>query len=104
MVPPKAPVYSYHCTIFGFAANTFPRFSQGQVSCQCRCKNSHEHQKAMKAKEIVTLCRSDFFTHCHTPKTQLIKKELSTMAAIEPGGVLFQIHQVTPTFHINKAG
>ena len=26
------------------------------------------------------------------------------MVATEPGGVLFQIHQVTPAFHIKNAG
>lgn len=104
MVPPKVPVYSYHCMIFGLAANTFPRFSQGQLICQCRCKNSHEHQKAMKVSGIIILGRLHFFIRCHAPNTQLIKNAFNTMAATDPGGVLFQIHHVTPTFHIKNAG
>jgi hypothetical protein len=58
----------------------------------------------MNANGIVIFGRFDFFTQCHTPNTQLINKEFNTIAATDPGGVLFQIHQVTPTFHIKNAG
>ena len=103
MVPPKVPVYSYHCIHLGFAANTFPRFSQGQVICQFKCKNSHEHQNAMKANGIVILGKLHFLIQCHAPNTQLMKKAFKIMAAMAPGIVLFHIHQVTPTFHIRNA-
>ena len=30
-VPPRTPVYSYHCTMLGKVANTFPNVNQGQA-------------------------------------------------------------------------
>ena len=48
--PPKTPVNSYHWTISGLVANTFPKVSQGQASSQCKCKYSILIQKKIKAK------------------------------------------------------
>jgi hypothetical protein len=47
--------------------------------------------------------RFNFLTPCHIPNTQLMRKVFIKMAATAPGGVLFQIHQVVPTFHIKNA-
>src|SRR5690606_3359284 len=47
-VPPKAPVYSYHCTQLWVTAKTFPRFSQGQENSQFRWSFSNTIQMLIK--------------------------------------------------------
>src|SRR5687768_11030286 len=54
-VPPPVPVYSYHCTQSGCDANTLPRLSQGQLSCQFKWMYSKAIQKQINEKYPVVL-------------------------------------------------
>ena len=48
-VPPKIPVYSYHCTRSGTFAKTLPKISHGQERSLFKCKYSKANQQTTKA-------------------------------------------------------
>ena len=61
-LPPKVPVYSYHCINEISFANTFPKFNQGHENSQPKCnfsKLSHSTTKneeaAVKATRFATI-------------------------------------------------
>ena len=100
-VPPNTPVYSYHCTQSGLAANPLPRFSQGQEKSQFKCSFSKQIQASGK-KINPTFLPNFLSTRRHSKTTSVIKLELTNIAKNIPKAVAFQSHQVAMAFQTKK--
>ena len=100
-MPPKTPVYSYHCTQLGLTANPLPRFSQGQEKSQCKCSFSKQIQARGKNMNPAFLL-SFLSIRRQKSTTVVISRLFTTMAKNIPKIVAFQSHQVVITFQTKK--
>src|SRR5690606_3846967 len=85
-VPPKVPVYSYHCTQLIFSEKAFPRLSQGQENSQLRCRYSKHIQMATRKTEAF-LKSVLFATIWYSRNTRVMSRELTVTAKIPPKAV-----------------
>ena len=99
--PPRAPVYSYHCTQEVFSEKTFPKVIQDQVSSQLRCKYSNASHKIGKA---IKACLSPIrcFNLYTNKSTQDIKNALKTEANKPPPKCAFITHDVSKKFSVKN--
>lgn len=100
-VPPKTPVYSYHCTQSGLAANPLPRFNQGQENPQFKCNFSKQIQAS--GKKISPAFLPNFLSiRRHSTTTSVIIAQLTNIAKNIPKTVAFQSHHVVMAFQIKN--
>src|SRR5690606_10658784 len=85
-VPPKAPVYSYHCTQLWVTANTLPRLSQGHENSQLRCSFSNTIQRLIK-NAAAPLKFVLFATMWYSRKMSAMSREFTRMANAAPNRV-----------------